>query len=364
MAETATTESRTLRETPLRWRWFLAGAGFAAFLIATQAMAVGGLAGLLLVGETSELRPFIEGILGDVPVFEGVGHDAQIYFAIAHDLDGDTISHLIDNPGIRYRRPVLPFLASFGGLLSGSAVLWATSAWIAVGTGFAAMSFRALLERLRASPVWMLALFAYPGFWLGVRLFTPDMIALGAALLGLVLFLRSEDRLAVPLALFTLAALTKEAFLLVPLSLAAATFFAGKRWRGMVVGGIPAAAFLGWVTLVLTQFEVGAVDGNFGLPLAGIIEARSYWPLTPTSDQVYVYLTMVVLLVAIGATGVARSPLTRWLILPWPVLALISSEWIWWFGNGLLRSFAPVVLFTALAFAERSSGISLREAGP
>ena len=353
MTQTAAALPTSRGETPLRWSWLWIGASYAAFLIVTQAIALGGLAGLLLVGETSSLRPFIEEQLGEVPLVDGIGHDGQIYFAIASDLDGDAIGDLIDNPGIRFRRPVLPVLASLGGLLSGSAVLWATAGWITLGTGLAAVSFRWLLERVGVSPRWMVPLLVYPGFWLGVRLFTPDMIALGAALFGLVLYLRAHRNYWPALTLFTVAGLTKEAFLLVPLALGAALFFNGRRLRGVAIAGIPLAAFLGLVVLVLSHFDVGAVDGNFGMPFTGILEARSYWPLTPVSDQIYVYLTMSVLILSIGALFVARSPLVRWLIVPWPLLAIISSEWIWWFGNGLLRSFSPVVLFMTLALAER-----------
>ena len=342
-------------------RWFFAGSAFAAFLIATQARALGGLAGLLLVGEDSQLRTFIEGLLTNVPLVRGLGHDGQIYFAIAHDLGGDAVGNLIDVPGIRYRRPVLPVLASLGGLLSGAAVLWSTAAWISAGTGTAWMGFRAILARMGASPMWMAALVAYPGFWLAIRLFTPDMIGLGAVLVGLALLLDSPRRLGWVVALMCLAVLAKEAFLVVPLGIGAWQFFGGRRAKGVLIASIPTVTLAAVVGFTLARFDVEAVDGNFGLPFTGIFEARDTWSLTPASDRLYVYLTIALLVVGVLATFAARSALVRWLIVPWIAVAAISSEWIWEIGNGLARSFAPLACFIALAFAERLQGRSIVE---
>lgn len=338
------------------WRWFVAGAVFAAFLIATQARSLGGLAGLLLVGDDAHLRGFIEALLDNVPLVRGEGHDGQIYFAMAHDLDGSTVGDLVNNPGIRYRRPVLPVLSSFGGLFSGSAVLWTTAAWLSVGTGVAWMSVRAILKELGASPLWMAPLIAYPGFWLAVRLFTPDMIGFGAALLALAIVLLLPDRFGWAVVLMVLATLTKEAFLAIPVAAGAWLFLSGRRMRGALIALVPAVTLAGAVALVLRRFDVEAVDGNLGLPFMGIIDARDTWPLTPVSDRIYVYLTMALLLVGLAAIFVARSGLLRWLIAPWLLIATVSSEWIWEIGNGLSRSFAPVAVFAGLAAAERVRG--------
>lgn len=363
MESSATSSARVGPTTALSRLWFVVGVAFAAFLMATQAAALGGLGGLLLVGETSALRPYVESVLPGVPLTEGVGHDGQIYFAIANDLEGVEVAQFIENPGIRFRRPVLPFLASFGGLLSGESVLWATAGWIGVGTGLAAMAFRGLLQRLGSSPMWMLALFAYPGFWLGVRLFTPDMIALGTALTGLFLLVDRKGSIAWPIILMTVSVLSKEAFLIIPLAAAATWFLAGLRTRGVLLAAVPCAALFARVLIVLDRFEVQVVDGNFGLPFTGILEARSFWPTTPVSDQVWVYLTMALLLTSVAGLRFARSTLVRLLIIPWPILAIISSAWIWRVGNGLLRSFAPLLLFIALAIAEHMTGRPLSTPG-
>lgn len=329
------------------WAWFLAGLATAGFLIATQAVTLGGLAGLLLVGEDSELRPFIEEQLDHVPLTFSRGHDGQIYFMIAHDLDGDEIGDIIDQPGIRFRRPVMPFLSSLGGLLEGESVLWSTALWLSIGFGVSAAAMRDLTRLWEVSAKWVLALFIYPGFWLATRLFTPDMIALGCALSGLALFLRRRHIPAI--VLFTIAALTKEVFVAVPLATGAWAFFEGNRRLGVATASMPGAALVAYAAAVIARFDVEAVDGNFGIPFAGIWNARDDWAFTNPSDRVYIYLTMALLGMSVAMMFVTKDRLLRWLIAPWPLIGIISSEWIWQIGNGTLRSFAPVVLFLALA---------------
>ena len=203
--------------------WFAAGFAMSAFLIWTQSRALGGLSGLLLVGETSELRGFIEGLLGDVHLTRSRGHDGQIYFAIAHDLGGETVAELIDNPGIRFRRPVMPTLTSLGGLLTGQAVLWSTAFWLSAGFGVSAVALRDLTGHFRVSSRWVLVLFLYPGFWMAARLLTPDLIALAMALSGLALFVRKRHWQAI--ILFTLAGLTKEVFVVIAMAAGTWAFF-------------------------------------------------------------------------------------------------------------------------------------------
>lgn len=336
--------------------WFMGGFAMALFLIITQSVAVNGLAGLLLVGENAELRPFVEEILGTVPLASDYGHDGQIYFSIAHDLDGDVVGDLIQNPGIRYRRPVLPVLSSLGGLLTGRAVLYSTAFWIAAGFGATAAAFRALCQYWGVSARWAVVLFIYPGFWMATRLLTPDMIGLGLAFAGIAIFLRGNPLIA--LGLLVGASLTKEVFLVFPLAIAAHSFFGGNRRWGLLTGGISTAVVVGYSAFVVTRFDVEPVDGNFGMPFAGLLDARSTWSTTSFRDQAYVYMTLVVLAAALVALIVSKNRLLKWMLAPWIMVAAFSSDWIWGIGNGVVRSFAPVVLFVSLAVALKVEGAS------
>ena len=63
-------------------RWAALGALTAGVLVWAQSGAVGGIEGLLQVGETSQLRPLIESELGQIPLAPGPGHDGQIFYGI------------------------------------------------------------------------------------------------------------------------------------------------------------------------------------------------------------------------------------------------------------------------------------------
>src|ERR671918_2290202 len=90
------------------WKWAALGAAIAGVMLLGQASAVGGLRGLLQVGETSHLRPIIEAELGQVPLGPGPGHDGQIFYGIGLDLDGDVVPALLDHGAYRYRRVLYP----------------------------------------------------------------------------------------------------------------------------------------------------------------------------------------------------------------------------------------------------------------
>ena len=132
---------------------------------------------------------------------------------------------------------------------------------------------------------------------MATRLLTPDMVALGLALAALLLLFRGGT--AVPIVAFTLAALTKETFVVVALASGAWAFFRAQRPRGIAIAGIPAAALVGYAAYVLTKFDAPALDPNFGFPLTGILEATSIWPNTPVSDQVLVIGTLGMLVLAL-----------------------------------------------------------------
>ena len=88
------------------------------------------------------------------------------------------------------------------------------------------------------------------------------------------------------------------------------------------------------------------------MPLVGLWNARDDWPFTNPSDRGYIYLTIAVLALSLLAAAFTKDRLLRWLLLPWPLIGVISSEWIWRIGNGVLRSFAPVVIFLGLAIGK------------
>ena len=64
-------------------------------------------------------------------------------------------------------------------------------------------------------------------------------------------------------------------------------------------------------------------------------------------------IALAIVLVGFVAFVLTRSVLARCLLLPWLVLPLVTSEWVWRFGNGSLRGFAPIGVLAAIALADR-----------
>jgi hypothetical protein len=314
----------------------------AAILVFAQANRVGGMAGLLQVGETSNLRPLIESELGTVPLAPGPGHDGQIFYAIGLDLRGETVPDLLDHGGYRYRRILEPAVASGLGLMDGEALLVSMVVLTIVSAGVAAGATAASARVMGMSEWLALAVLLNPGVWLGVRLLTSDALALATMSLGLLAILVGSRW---ALLAFSASGLAKDVFLVTPLGLAVT---APRRWWR--VFAVPAVVLLIWMTWVHLRIGNGfSARGNIAPPLVGLIDAAGNWP-SLSGEEVF-YLGFALVTVAGGLVlGVTRRSWLRWSLLGWVVLALVSSSWVWDFGNNAARSFAPIVILVALSF--------------
>lgn len=325
------------------WKWAFIGGLTASILVVAQASAVGGVEGMLQVGEESLLRPLIEKELGQVPVAEGPGHDGQIYYAIGMDLDGDLVTEAIGDSAYRFRRILYPVVASLGGLLQGRALLFGMIGVAIASTSVAAGSVAAIALRIRQSDWLAVAVLLNPGIWLSVRLLTADVLALAMMTCGLyfVLTLRRSSAIGS----FALSALAKDVHLLTPAGLA----FDRKRgrWALLLVPGLILAIWSIW--LQITQGNAFTSRGNLTLPFAGLAEASSNWVGFSTGE--WVYLVFALSSVVVGLiVGVFRASWLRWPILLWSSIGIISSNWVWDFGNNAARAFAPIAVLIALSY--------------
>ena len=329
--------------------WFLVGVVVGGFLIVTQARAVGGVAGLLEVGETSRMRPMIESELGDIPLVEGGGHDGQIAYGIGLDLLGRHVPDFLDDAGYRYRRILYPALASLFGWLDGRALLYGMIGLNIVGIGLATAAVAAIGGHLGTRSGVVAGVLANPGVWLGVRLLTPDVFGLGLALSGLALALRRRTVWAV--ILLAAAALSKDQFLLVAWSTGAFLWRSDRR-AAVRSTLVPTVALAAWAAaLAVRSFGAFSPRGNLTLPFLGVWRAFDTWSYAPGREVVL----GVVALVAVAACAAllirSRSTLIRLLGWPWVALAVVSSAWVWNFGNNAARAFAIVGVVIALAAA-------------
>lgn len=313
----------------------------AALLLVGQSNTVGGLTGLLQVGEVSPVRPLIEAELGDVPLAEGTGHDGQIYYAIGLDLDGDEVAPYLDLPSYRYRRILFSAMAGGFGLLSGQELLIGMVVTVVMSTAIAAGSVAASARILGRSDWLALAVILNPGVWLSVRLLTADVVAVTLMSLG-ILGLLTRRRLGI--VAFALSGLTKDPYLLTPLGLAVSRD--RRRWLVALVPGLVLAGWTLWVAATIDS-ELSGV-GNITLPLRGIVEAASNWAAFDASDWIYLIFALTSVLAALLVAALTKSWL-RWSLLFWGLLGASTSSWVWDFGNNAARAFAPIAVLVALS---------------
>ncbi|MFQ5523848.1 MAG: hypothetical protein ACE5F5_09765 [Acidimicrobiia bacterium] len=334
-----------MRESAVRWA--LVGGAAAAILLAAQAASVGGATGLLQVGEASNLRPLIEAELGDLPLAPGPGHDGQIYYAIGLDLDGDEVGPLLDHAGYRYRRILFPLLASGFGLLEGEGLLWGMIVLVVASTAVATGVVAVTARRTGLSEWIALSVVLNPGIWLSVRLLTADVTAIAFMTLGLYAYSRSSSNTGPT---FALAALTKDVFVLTPLG---STLADPKQWHRVAVTPL---AVLGAWSFWLTQSlgEGFTPRQNLTWPLKGIVDAWSNW--VHLGGEEWFYLAFTMGSVAVGLVAGLRRGWLRWPLLLWTALALVSSNWVWDFGNNAARAFAPIIVLAVLTSGQLRAG--------
>lgn len=337
------------------WKWALLGGFTAGMLIVAQVNAVGGLEGMLQVGESSSVRTRIETELDRVPLAANSGHDGQIYYAIGLDLTGNEVPDELDHGAYRYRRILLPVLASGLGLLDGYPLLVGLVVIVVVSTAIAAGTTAAIATRFDRSDWMALVVLLNPGVWLSVRLLTADILAMALMLVGLYWFLVGRRSAALA---FVLSVLAKDVYLVTPAGLAVPSV--RRRWQLFV---IPAAVLAVWMTTLTVWMGDGFTGrGNLALPFVGMVDAFPVWLASDPADLFYIAFAIASVLAGLGHSLFVRSWL-RWSILGWAMLAVISSNWVWDLGNNAARAFAPISVLIALAHAglgAEESATSLR----
>ncbi|MBK5266950.1 MAG: hypothetical protein JJE47_05890 [Acidimicrobiia bacterium] len=329
--------------------WGLLGAGIAVFLLITQANALGSYASVLQVGEDSELASYISTRLPDLNLMPGVGNDGSIYFAIGSDLRGSTVPSLIPSPGLRYRRIAYPLLASFGGLLDGRGLLVGMITVVVASASSSLASLMAMAARFNL-PRWVaFGLIGNFGWVLGIRLLTPDPLGIALMLAGIGAAL--GDRPAKATLFLAGAALTKEPYYVAALAVAMWLWTSRRRRWALASVITPLAPVAIWTAILHGHMGGFNTGSHLDWPIMGVVKGAAFWAGAPTKDHAYSALALVSLGLAIGGGFVAKAALLRWLSWGWAGVGLISSDWIWKFGNASLRVLAPCLLFGLLCVA-------------
>lgn len=334
------------------WKWTTVGVVVAGLLVAAQAAAVGGVAGLLQVGETSRLRGLIEAELGTVPLAPGPGHDGQIYYAIGLDPAGGEVRELLDHGAYRYRRILYPLLSSAFGTLEGESLVWGMALVAVASTGLSAGIIAGLARRARQSEWLALAVLANPGVWVSVRLLTADALALALMTAGVYAVLVGSRS---SLLAFSGSVLAKEAFVVTPAGVGAGR----SRWS---VAAAPIGILVLWMAwLSLTMGSGFTGRGNLALPFTGLVEGARNWANLGGEEWIYLGFALGSVFAGIVYSAM-RSGVLRWSIMGWALLGLIASNWVWDFGNNAARAFAPIVVLIAMSRLDVDAEVEVAEA--
>jgi hypothetical protein len=267
----------------------------------------------------------------------------------------------------REQRPLFGELAWAGSLGDPDRVPIAMAVLSVLSAAFAVMALGALLLRRRISPFFALGVFVLPGALAVVYDMMPELLQLGLLTVGLLAWEtrpRTHTRLAV--VAFTLAALTRESSLLVPLVLIVVDL---PRIRSREVGRavrlliVPFVAYGGWITFV--RYRVGSwpfsapSGGLTTVPFGGLVDA-----LRLSSDRGSTAVWAAVgVVVFVGALVWGRRDLWYDTAIAFAVLGVFAGGTVWqrpdYFGRVLLPLYAysAIVLGSSLwrrRFAERT----------
>ena len=331
--------------------WAILGLGVAVTIQAAQASSLGGWSGLLAVGETSLLRPIIAHELAGLVVTDDPGHDGQVTYVVGLDPWATWAHEIVPAASYRYRRILMPLVASGVGTIDGPALFWSLT--ILNGLAFAAATvFTAKLATMRSLPTWaVLAATLNIGLWLSLHITSPDAVAFACVLMGIVAYLAGRDLRAV--IWLSLGGLAKETYVLVPLSIIMYLLIVQRDKRRSLIltsSFIPVALWSAFLALRIGDpLETG---GNLSLPFQGIMDASQAWAQNSARDMVLLVLTAGIMAASTLLIAKAPKSIWAWLAMPWLVLAAISSHWIWDFGNNAVRAFLPLFTFAVLGLMD------------
>ena len=244
-------------------------------------------------------------------------------------------------------RPLLPYLLFVGSLGRPG---WIPPAFVAIEAlagGLLVVGAAAVLQSMgrRDQDRLALAVLLLPGAQLGLVLLGQDVLALGFALVGLVLLAGRRYAPLLAALAFTAAGLTRETAL-IALGLAVLHEWWGRGPRRRDVWlVVPFVAYAGWNEF--SAHRLGARSGagvasNLAWPFTGLVRAAGHWD--PVGG-----LAVALLLVLVVVSLVRRTDsLLTWLTVGFLAATTISAEAVWHSWQSGVRVSLPVTVFALL----------------
>jgi hypothetical protein len=366
-----------------RWVVMLITAVFALTFSAARLQALGGGPASLVVAGDQFVR--VGAAPAGLPVTHGPGYDGQFFYRLSLRPWTQVRTEFgitFDEPAYRQQRIVYPLLSFVVGRGQPAATAWALLGWNLAAAGALGWLGAALARRRGRHALWGLAFAAYPGFVLVLARDLADLVAAVLLLTGILAL--DRRRPVVAAAALTLAGLTRESTLVVPVALALlwtidavwhrssgavlggrpawAMSAAGERARVQLVSfAVPLGVALAWQLVLWRSWGVAPlVQGSqrLGLPFAGI------WQFTQDAFQfgafpLVVRLAELVLVVAAAlatAWSLPRSAALAHEKLAWGLglgVAVLLSRSVWVEDWAFLRALAEPYLLGTLVLLGR-----------
>jgi len=328
------------------------------------------------IGDALTLGPAIRDLAAKVDpnlrVFRP--YDGQYYYAMTYDpwLRTGEVVHLLDDPAYRYRRMLLPSLASALALgeprrFPATLLLVNITAWLACGV----LAWRLARREGLPAPWLAFGTLVTTGLVYSTFRTLPEPVALASTLGGILAY--RSGRLALAGGLLGCAALAREESLLVTLALLLfAKIGEGRSIRELAplaaLAFLPALLWWVYLSLLLPPAST-ALGSRISWPLVGLVrESVTALDLNRTRTNLLRSLSVnaVALWLCVAAClGIRKAP-TIWGVLALAQALLLSmlrgDLWVYWAGSA--RVIVPLSVFSLFWFFERAQARPTRSARP
>ncbi len=307
----------------------------------------------LSVGEESgATRAYVEDQLGEVDLRPAQGHDGKYFFVLANDpwiLSPSENAAVFDRPLYRSQRMLYPVIAGAGGLLPPAAIVWSLLVVNVMAMGLGSWAVARIAQEMGGSPWIGLAFVLNLGFISEMAIDGAGIVAAALAFLALLMVMRSK--VVFGYVLLALAALTREAMLIVAAGTAFWLWRDGRRREAGLSLLFPLGSVVLWAAYLRLRlgFETGADQViEIGPPFLGLTRAFQNWLGDPL--DLATGLAMVILIILFGLRALRSRHLVGWANLGFVVLGVLFTELVWssWFD--ISRALAPAVTAYVVLF--------------
>lgn len=316
---------------------------------ATRVVSTMGWDPTILIGFGDTAAPtteFAENRLGDVYLRIGQGHDGKYFFVQAHDplvLSPEGNAMVLDRPIYRSQRMLYPLLAGGLGLFGSEAITWGMLVvnLLALAGGTYATAVIAL--RMGGSAWWGLAFAFNIGLISETNISGAGVVAAAFAFAAVAAYLSDRDGWAV--GFLSLACLSREVMLLVPLGVAWWLWRYGRRRLSMVSLLLPVGAVALWALYLRLRlgWQSGASDAAlaFSAPFVGLVRAVPLWIEAPI--DLAAGLAILLLTALFAYRTFKTNALVGWAFIGFVPLTLVLNERVWAFYYDSTRAVAPMI---------------------